>query len=141
VLSAPRTAFTARIAGLDLVAGVACTEGVRTEDGTVIFASLGERVEVGDAAVAVFSPSAVAVHTKEPIGSPRNVFPATVAGVEPHGDVVRIRSAAPLGRPDWIGSLAADITPAAVADLGVEPGVEVWLAVKSTEVAVHPVAR
>lgn len=141
VLSAPRTAFTARIAGLDMVAGTACADGVRTEDGTVIFTSLGERVEVGDAAVAVFSPAAVAVYTKEPTGSPRNVFPARVTGVEPHGDVVRIRSEAPPGRPSWISTLSADITPAAVADLGVEPGVEVWLAVKSTEVELHPVAR
>jgi molybdate transport system ATP-binding protein len=64
-----------------------------------------------------------------------------VAGVEPSGDVVRVRMGAQRGQPDWIGSIAADITPAAVADLGVEPGIQVWLAVKSTEVAVHPAAR
>ncbi|WP_434094039.1 TOBE domain-containing protein [Saccharopolyspora kobensis] len=37
-------------------------------------------------------------------------------------------------------SLAADITPAAVADLRLSPGDEVWLAVKAAEVAIHPLS-
>ncbi|QWF81662.1 hypothetical protein HUW46_05095 [Amycolatopsis sp. CA-230715] len=52
-----------------------------------------------------------------------------VAGVlEPYGPVVRLRA----------GAFAADLTPAAVAELGLEPGVVVRLAVKATTVAVHP---
>jgi molybdate transport system ATP-binding protein len=41
------------------------------------------------------------------------------------------------GGPDWVGGLAADVTPAAVADLSAEPGAELWFVVKATEVAVH----
>ena len=35
--------------------------------------------------------------------------------------------------------LAADVTAAAVAELVVEPGAELWFAVKATEVAIHGV--
>jgi molybdate transport system ATP-binding protein len=36
-----------------------------------------------------------------------------------------------------VDGLAADVTPAAVADLAAEPGVHLWFAVKATEVAIH----
>ncbi|MEJ8280540.1 sulfate/molybdate ABC transporter ATP-binding protein [Pseudonocardia spirodelae] len=136
VLARPRSPFSARIAGLDLVPGTADAGGVRTADGTEIH---GRSVEVvaGEPAVAVFPPSAVAVHARRPGGSPRNVFPVRVAALEPRGDAVRLRAAPAAGGPDWVSGLAADVTPAAVAELGVEPGHEVWFAVKATEVAVH----
>jgi molybdate transport system ATP-binding protein len=34
--------------------------------------------------------------------------------------------------------LLADVTPLAVADLALAPGVAVWAAVKATEVSVYP---
>ena len=46
-------------------------------------------------------------------------------------------AAAPASGPEWVDGLAADVTPAAVAYLAVEPGHEMWFAVKATEVAVH----
>jgi molybdate transport system ATP-binding protein len=36
-----------------------------------------------------------------------------------------------------VDGLAADVTPAAVAELGAEPGALLWFAVKATEVAIH----
>lgn len=136
VLARPRSAFSARIAGLDLVPGTAEGSGVRTADGTEI---QGRAVEVvaGEPAVAVFPPSAVAVHGSRPGGSPRNVFPVRIAALEPRGDTVRLRAAPVAGGPDWVSGLAADVTPAAVAELGAEPGQEMWFAVKAAEVAVH----
>ena len=82
----------------------------------------------GSAAVAVFSPSAVSVHLAPPGGSLRNVLPAVVTHVEVHGDRVRVRT----------DVADAEITPAAVADLDLVPGVRIWLAVKATEVHLHP---
>jgi molybdate transport system ATP-binding protein len=136
VLSRPRSPFTARIAGLDLVPGTACPDGLRTPDGTVVAGRDGGLVD-GEPAVAVFPPSAVAVFAEEPHGSPRNVLPVRVAAVEPHGDVVRLRAAPAPGGPEWVDGLAADVTPAAVAELAAEPGVQLWFAVKATEVAIH----
>jgi molybdate transport system ATP-binding protein len=37
-----------------------------------------------------------------------------------------------------VDGLAADVTPAAVADLGLEPGMVLWFAVKAAETAVYP---
>jgi molybdate transport system ATP-binding protein len=140
VLARPRTAFTARIAGLDLVPGTASRDGLRTEDGVLISGQQVEPVGEGESAVAVFAPSAVAVHPAQPHGSPRNTFRVAVAGLEPHGDLIRLRAAPAPGGPTWVDGLAAHLTPAAVADLGLEPGGVVWFAVKATEVALHPVA-
>ena len=61
--------------------------------------------------------------------------------MEPQGEVVRLRAGASGRGPAWVDGLAADVTPAAVAELGVEPGDELWFAVKATEVEVHPSGR
>jgi molybdate transport system ATP-binding protein len=142
VLGTPRSAFAARIAGLDLVSGVACAQGLRTTDGTVLAGTVpaGHPVDVaeGEPVVAVFTPAAVAVHRIRPHGSPRNAFPVRVVGLEPRGDLVRLRAAAMEGGPPWVDGLVADVTPAAVADLGLEPGMPAWFAVKAAEIAIHP---
>lgn len=138
VLSAPRTAFTARIAGLNLITGFAAADGLRTPDGTLVAGIPTEGVVPGEPAVAVFSPSAVAVYARggENRGSPRNTVDAVVGALEPHGSVIRLRSAG----AGWANGLTADLTPAAVADLALEPGAAVTLSVKATSVAVHPAA-
>jgi molybdate transport system ATP-binding protein len=51
-----------------------------------------------------------------------------ITDLEPHGDFVRVRA----------GNLAADITPAASADLGLVPGLTVHFVVKATSVTVYP---
>jgi molybdate transport system ATP-binding protein len=137
VLARPRSPFTARIAGLDLVPGTAVPEGLRASDGTIV-AGLPDGVVAGEPAVAVFPPAAVAVFDERPHGSPRNVLPVRLAAIEPRGDVVRLRAAPAPDGPAWVDGLAADITPAAVADLAAEPGAHVWFAVKATEVQVYP---
>ncbi len=133
VLSAPRSDFAAGIAGMNLVSGVAGTATLRTSWGLEL-AGTGD-VEIGAAAVALFSPSAVAVHTEPPRASPRNVVPVTIVDAVLQGDAVRIRGA---DLPDGSPGLAADVTPAAVLDLGLEPGRDVFFVVKAQEVALHP---
>lgn len=141
VLTRPRSPFAARIAGLNLVSGTGCSGGLRTPDGTVVSGMSGSGAEDGAPAVAVFPPSAVAVFRRRPEGSPRNVFAVTLASMEQHAEVVRMRAAAPPGGPAWIDTLAADVTPAAIADLGAEPGASLWFAVKANEVGIHPAVR
>jgi molybdate transport system ATP-binding protein len=140
VLARPRTAFTARIAGLDLVPGVACAEGLRATDGSVVAGITSAPLGVDEPAVAVFRPAAVAVHLERTHGSPRNVFPAAIAALEPHGDLIRLRAQAVPDGPNWVAGLAADLTPEAVAELELDPGTRVYLAVKATEVSVYPLA-
>jgi molybdate transport system ATP-binding protein len=146
VLTRPRSPFAARIAGLNLVPGLGAPGGLRTADGTMVAGlHTGEDPVDGAPAVAVFPPAAVAVFRDRPHGSPRNVVQVRLAGMEPRGEVVRLRAEPLDGGPAWVAGLAADVTPGAVADLGaaepLAPGVPLWYAVKATEVQVHPAVR
>ncbi|MGQ0773567.1 MAG: sulfate/molybdate ABC transporter ATP-binding protein [Pseudonocardiales bacterium] len=131
VLTRPRSAFAARLAGLNLVPGTATVRGLRTAEGTELIgaAPAAEPTAVGQPAVAVFAPAAVAVHTDQPGGSPSNVIRDSVVALEPQGALVRVRGAT---------GLAADVTPGSVVELGLRPDSAVWFVVKATEVAVHP---
>ncbi|MFC4002127.1 sulfate/molybdate ABC transporter ATP-binding protein [Prauserella oleivorans] len=137
VLAAPRTPFTARIAGLNLVAGTATADGLRTGSGRLIAGIAAPDVTEGEPAVAVFAPGSVAVHPAGAphTGSPRNSVDAVVGALEPHGAVVRLRAHDGDG---WAEGVAADLTPASVAELALEPGTPVRLEVKAAAVAIHP---
>jgi len=77
-------------------------------------------------------PSAITLHTERPgHTSTRNVWSGTVATMEVLADRVRLQVA---GRPDAL----VDVTPGAVAELGLGPGVAVWLSAKATEVEAYP---
>ncbi len=76
-------------------------------------------------------PSSVSLHTDRPEGSARNVWDGVVEGVEPIGDRVRVTVR---GAP----TVMVDVTTAAVVDLGLVPGVHVWLSTKATELEVYP---
>lgn len=127
VLGRPRSPFAARIAGLNMVSGHVLGKSVRTDNARSIDGIATEPIADGDAAVAVFSPSAVAVHLAPPGGSPRNVIAAIITEIEPLGDRMRIRT----------GEFNADITAPSVAELDLAPGTAVFLVVKASEVAIY----
>jgi molybdate transport system ATP-binding protein len=127
ITRSPRTDYIARLVGLNLYRGESAGHAVTLAGDLTI--TTDDRVD-GPAYVA-FAPSAVALHRTRPDGSPRNTWAATVAGLERHGDNVRVRLDGPI-------SVAADVTAAAVAELGLAPGVPVWAAVKATETHAYP---
>jgi molybdate transport system ATP-binding protein len=132
VLSRPRSAFAARLAGLNLVAGTWEGGAVRSDEGVVVHGLASEPAPAtGDRVVATFRPHAVAVYRERVEGSPRNSLTVTVSGLEPLGDLVRVRGTAD-GQ-----SLAADVTLQSVAALELAAGQEVTFTVKATEVAVY----
>jgi molybdate transport system ATP-binding protein len=123
----PRTDYVARLVGLNLYRG-------RARDGTVAVAgggSLAVDDPVSGEAFVAFPPSVVALYPQRPAGSPRNVWPVTVAGVERYGDRMRVQLD---GRP----AVVADVTPAAAAELDLLPGKGLWAAVKATETHAYP---
>lgn len=122
----PRTDYVARLVGLNLYRGTGHGHRVAL-DGLEL--SAAESVD-GPVFVA-FSPTAVALYRSRPDGSPRNLWRAVVEGVERHGDNVRVQLDGPV-------RAVSDVTPAAVADLGLTPGDEVWASVKATETRVYP---
>ena len=134
VLAAPRSDFAARMAGMNLLTGVVGQPGaIRTSWGGTIFGTGGPAP--GNSAVAMFSPAAVSVHLEPPHASPRNVLRTTIAELQVHGTAVRVCGTA---HPDGGPALFADVTAAAVADLGLIPGQEVYFAIKAMEVRIHP---
>jgi molybdate transport system ATP-binding protein len=137
VFASPRSEFAAALAGLNLVpATVDAPAGsgdlvTVTAAGIALTGVADGPLVGGDPAAAVFAPSAVSVF-RAPIehGSPRNHWSAVVRAMEPGPATVRLRTG------DAV-SIAADVTPAAVAELGIAGGEQVWLAVKATEVRVY----
>ncbi len=124
----PATDYVARLLGLNLLRGSA--------DGGTVELTSGGSLHVPDSSVrgavlVAVRPSAISLHGTRPEGSARNVWSGTVDGVEPIGDRVRISV---VGAP----SVVVDVTPAAVTDLDLTRGSEVWLAAKATELDVYP---
>ncbi len=124
----PATAYVARLMGLTLHAGVARGGEVALDDGGHLV--VADHPPAGRVLVAV-RPSTVTVHVGRPEGSARNVWQATVTGMELLGDRVRLATS---GTPPVL----ADVTPAAVSDLALAPGREVWVSVKATELEAYP---
>ncbi len=137
VLTSPRSAFAAKIAGVNLLTGQAAADGSLTTAWGLQVLGHGAGIEPGRS-VAVFAPSAVAVHLEPPRASPRNVFPVTIAAMDTQGAHIRVRGAT---NPDGSPGPAADVTPAAVSELDLEPGRSVYFVVKSQEVAIHSATR
>jgi len=83
------------------------------------------------AAVATFSPRAVALYLDAPQGSPRTVLGGMVAEVMPQGDHAIVRC-------DVSGQvISAEVTWSAVEDLALHAGRDVHLVIKANEVRVY----
>lgn len=122
----PATSYAAELAGANFFQGVA-------EAGTVEVD--GHRLSVADddmrgPVLVTIPPTAVAVHVTRPGGSPRNTWSTTVTAVERLGTRVRLSTGDPL-------PLTVEVTAAATDELGVQPGREVWVAVKATEIGLQ----
>ena len=122
----PRTDYVARLVGLSLLPGTGAGSTVRLDGGGVV--AVAE--EAAGPVFAAIRPESVALYLARPEGSPRNVWPARLAGATPHGATVRCEL-------DGEVPLVADVTAAAFAELGLAPGASVWATVKASEIAVY----
>jgi molybdate transport system ATP-binding protein len=127
VTTRPRSRYVADLIGTNLLHG--------TADGTALTTDTGTTLTTADArqgpVFATVPPAAIVLHHREPEGSPRNRWSTTVEHLDLLGDRVRVRLAPPLG-------LVAEITPAAVSDLGLREGDPVWASLKATEITTYP---
>jgi molybdate transport system ATP-binding protein len=127
VTERPRSQYVADLVGVNLLKGQADHGLVRLPGGPVVAAAGAESGEV----FAVIHPRAVAVHRQRPEGSPRNVWPGRASGIELIGDRVRVRI-------DGDVRVVAEVTTAALKELELGDGGEVWLSFKATDVGVYP---
>jgi molybdate transport system ATP-binding protein len=123
----PRSPYVAALLGVNLLAGRLSGDGrLHLDDG-------GELSVTGDGAgpaVAVIEPDAITLYRSRPEGSARNCWRAVVHDVDRAPDRVRVHFTEPF-------ALVADVTPAAMSDLALAPGAEVWCAVKATAIELH----
>ena len=128
LVARPRTAWAAELGGTNLLPAQARGVALAVPGGGIIRAA--EAPGDGPVFVAI-RPGAVALYRHRPDGSPRNIWGGTVAAIEGYGERVRVQVAGPV-------PLVAEVTAAAVAEMALGVGAEVWVSVKATEVAAYP---
>jgi molybdate transport system ATP-binding protein len=125
ITARPRSQYVADLVGVNLWRGQAEGAAVRV-DGTLITAT---NTFKGDVFVQVH-PRSVSLFAAEPHGSPRNVWRGRATSFDSTPSGVRVRVDGPL-------TVIAEITPAALTDLEIVEGSEVWLSFKASEVEVY----
>jgi molybdate transport system ATP-binding protein len=128
VTTRPRSSYVADLVGVNLLRGHARDTVVQLHDqaGQVVSAEPAQ-----GPVLVLIEPRSVGLHLAPPEGSARNRWSGRVAGFDLLGERVRVRLAGAV-------PLVAEVTPAAVAELALTEGSEVWATVKATDVAVYP---
>jgi molybdate transport system ATP-binding protein len=124
----PRSEWVARLVGVNLLAGTAEGGSVALDGGGVL------RVPDTDQhgpVLATVHPRTVSLHRQRPSGSPRNVWQGTVADIEVDHDRVRVAV-------DGTPPLVAEVTAAALADLDLAAGGDIWVSFKAADVTAYP---
>lgn len=121
----PRTRYAAELVGTNHLRGNAI-DGVVDVDGHPL--QIADRSTRGPVSLRI-RPTAISVAVDRPTGSPRNVWQTHVDRLEPLGDRIRILTGGPL-------PLTVEVTAEAGRVLGLEPGAQIYLALKATEIDV-----
>ena len=142
----PATDYVAQLVGLNLYRGAlvdGATHRVELDDGSIVHAAGGRLDDAAEGApvalpgarvLVAVPPTAISLHVREPdAGSACNVWQGVVGHLELLTDRVRVGVE---GRPN----ASVDITPAALAALGLQVGQRVWLTAKATEIVAYPAA-
>ncbi len=130
----PLTGYVARLVGLNLYEGQqnSATPSIQLTGGGELHATAGDEPIPDGPVMVTVRPTAISLHREHPgPGSPRNVWPGQIDGIETLGDRVRLSVS---GAPPAV----VDLTPDAVVDLDLRIGRDVWLSAKATEVLAYP---
>jgi molybdate transport system ATP-binding protein len=126
ITARPRSRYVADLVGVNLWRGQAKNGEVKVGGNSIYAADAGD----GDV-FALVHPRSVSLYADRPQGSPRNVWRGIATSLDSVGDRVRVRVE---GRV----ILVAEITNAALAELALVGGEEVWVSFKASEVDVYP---
>jgi molybdate transport system ATP-binding protein len=127
VAERPRSRYVADLVGVNLFRGRAHDNVIVLDGGGSLTVAEG----IDGSVFAVVHPRTVALYRSRPDGTPRNVWEGRASNLDLEGDRVRVRLE---GSP----AIVAEVTPAAVRDLGLDRGDSVWVSVKATEINVYP---
>jgi molybdate transport system permease protein len=128
VTRAPRAPWLASMLGANACRGRSRGGAVAVDGGGRLVA-VDVPAEDGVELLAVFPPYAVVVSDAPPSGSARNAWRVTVRHLSDLGGRVRVDA-------DGAPPVVAEVTAAAVTELGLHEGAGAWVSVKATEVTV-----
>jgi molybdate transport system ATP-binding protein len=129
VTARPRSGYVADLVGVNLLRG--------TAQGTLLELDDGGRLICAEPATgpvfAVITPAAVAVSRQQPEGQEQqqNTWPGQIGAVDLMGDRVRVRI-------DGAPPITAEVPPAAVDELKLDDGGELWATFSPAAVKVYP---
>ncbi len=127
VTAHPRSRYVAELVGVNLYRATGAGDRVALPGGGELQVPAAGTGEV----FALVHPRAVSLHRREPEGTPRNVWKGTAESLDLEGERVRVRVGGAL-------PIVAEVTPAAVAELRLADGGDVWVSVKAAEIEVYP---
>ena len=127
VTARPRSRYVADLTGVNLLRG--------TAHGTLLEVDGGGQLSCTSpatgATLAVITPSAVSVSRQRPEGQRQNTWPGQISAVDLMGDRVRVRM-------DGAPPITAEVPPAAVDQLKLDDGGDLWASVSPADITVYP---
>jgi len=127
VTARPRSRYVADLTGVNLLRG--------TAQGTLLDLDSGGQLVCASPAtgptLAVIAPAGVSVSRQRPEGQDKNTWPGQISAVDLMGDRVRVRIQ---GKPE----ITAEVLPAAVTELRLDDGGELWASVPPAAITVYP---
>jgi molybdate transport system ATP-binding protein len=127
VTARPRSRYVADLVGVNLLRGTAQGTALELDDGGQLVI---EPPATGPI-LAVVAPAAVSVSRQRPDGPAQNTWPGQISAVDLMGDRVRVRIE---GKP----AITAEVPPAAVDELKLDDGGELWARVDPAAFTVYP---
>jgi molybdate transport system ATP-binding protein len=127
VTARPRSRYVADLVGVNLLRG--------TAHGSVLVVDGGGQLTCAESAtgpiLAVIAPAAVPVSRERPDGDGQNTWPGQISAVDLMGDRVRVRI-------DGTPAITAEVPPAAVDELKLDDGGQLWASVSPAAITVYP---
>ena len=127
VTARPRSRYVADLTGVNLLRG--------TAQGTLLDLDSGGQLVCASPAtgptLAVIAPAGVSVSRQRPEGQDKNTWPGQISAVDLMGDRVRVRME---GKP----AITAEVLPAAVTELKLDDGGELWACVPPAAITIYP---
>jgi molybdate transport system ATP-binding protein len=126
VTARPRSGYVADLVGVNLLRGKATGTATALSDGGQLVTAGSESGEV----LAMIPPAAVSVSRHRPEAAAQNLWRGQVSSVDLLGDRVRVRI-------DGTPTMVAEVMPAAVDELKLDDGGELWVSVDPADVTVY----
>jgi molybdate transport system ATP-binding protein len=127
VTARPRSRYVADLVGVNLLRAKAHGTLLEVEGG----GRLACAAQVTGPILAVITPTDVLVSRQRPEGQGGNIWPGHIGAVDLMGDRVRVRV-------DGTPAITAEVPPAAVKELKLDDGGELWISVSPAAITVYP---